>query len=67
MALRGLKTTFASLRLVEARTVADVPGCLWPRLPLTLRANLRILGKLFPKLMKMYQLNVFAAGASASP
>jgi O-methyltransferase involved in polyketide biosynthesis len=48
------------LRLVESRTVADVPDCLWPRLSLPLRANLRLFGMLFPKLMKMYQLNVFA-------
>jgi len=48
------------LRLLESRTVADVPDCLWPRLSLPLRANLRLFGMLFPKLMKVYQLNVFA-------
>jgi O-methyltransferase involved in polyketide biosynthesis len=48
------------LRLVESRTVADVPDCLWPRLPLSLRASLRFFGTLFPKQMKMYQLCVFA-------
>ncbi|MBZ5582250.1 MAG: class I SAM-dependent methyltransferase [Acidobacteriia bacterium] len=48
------------LRLVESRTVADVPECLWPRLSLPLRANLRLFGRFFPKQMKMYQLNVFA-------
>ena len=48
------------LRLVESRTVADVPDCLGPRLPLPLRANLRFFGRFFPKLMKLYQLNVFA-------
>ena len=48
------------LRLVESRTVADVPDCLGPRLPLPLRANLRFLGRFFPKLMKLYQLNVYA-------
>jgi len=48
------------LRLVESRTVADVPDCLWPRLSLLLRANLRLFGWLFPKQMKVYQLNVFA-------
>jgi len=47
------------LRLVESRTVADVPDCLWPRLSLPLRANLRLFRSLFPKLMKVYQLNVF--------
>jgi len=48
------------LHLVESRTVADVPDCLWPRLSLSLRVNLRFLGRFFPKLMKVYQLNVFA-------
>jgi O-methyltransferase involved in polyketide biosynthesis len=48
------------LRLVESRTMADVPDCLWPRLPFPLRANLQLFGMLFPRLMKMYQLCVFA-------
>ena len=48
------------LRLVESRTVADVPDCLWPRLSLLLRVNLRLLGRFFPKQMKVYQLSVFA-------
>ena len=48
------------LHLVESRTVADVPDCLWPRLSLPLRANLRFFGRFFPKLMKLYRLNVFA-------
>jgi O-methyltransferase involved in polyketide biosynthesis len=48
------------LHLVESRTVADVPDCLWPRLSLPVRANLRFFGSVFPKLMKLYRLNVFA-------
>ena len=48
------------LHRVESRTVADVPDCLWPRLSLPLRANLRFFGMVFPKLMKVYQLSVFA-------
>ena len=48
------------LRLMESRTVADVPDCLWPRLPFSLRASLRFFGTFFPKQMKMYQLCVFA-------
>jgi len=48
------------LRLVESRTVADVPECLWPRLPLPLRANLLLFRRLFPKQMKSYQIAVFA-------
>jgi len=48
------------LHLVESRTVADVPDCLWPRLSLPLRASLRFFGRFFPKQMKVYQLNLFA-------
>lgn len=48
------------LRVVEARTLADVPPRLWPRLSLWLRASLRCLGRLFPKQMKVYQLSVLA-------
>jgi O-methyltransferase involved in polyketide biosynthesis len=55
------------LRRVESRTVADVPDCLWPRLSLPLRVNLRLMGVLFPKLMKVYQLSVFAGGTACSP
>ncbi len=47
------------LRLLESRTVADVPDCLWPRLPLPLRANLRFFGRFFPKLMQFYRLSMF--------
>ena len=48
------------LSLVESRTVADVPECLWPRLSLPLRANLRFFAMAFPRQMKVYRLNVFA-------
>jgi O-methyltransferase involved in polyketide biosynthesis len=48
------------LRLVESRTIADVPACLWPRLPMSLRAGLRFFGKAFPRAMKLYQLCLFA-------
>ena len=48
------------LRLVESRTVADVPDCLWPRLSLPLRASLRFLGRFFARQMKVYQLAVLA-------
>jgi O-methyltransferase involved in polyketide biosynthesis len=48
------------LRLVESRTVADVPESLWPRLPLSLRGSLRFFGRFFPKAIKQYQLNLFA-------
>lgn len=47
------------LRLVDARSEAEVPECLWPRLPLPLRAQLRVLGRCLPKMKKVYQLCVF--------
>jgi O-methyltransferase involved in polyketide biosynthesis len=50
------------LRLVESRTVADVPDELWPRLPLPLRASLWVFSRFFPKLMNLYRLNLFVAG-----
>lgn len=48
------------LHLVESRTIADVPDCLRPRLSPLLRVSLRLFGSLFPTLMKLYQLSVFA-------
>ncbi|MGP8245539.1 MAG: class I SAM-dependent methyltransferase [Bryobacteraceae bacterium] len=52
------------LRLVESRTIGNVPESLKPRLSLPLRTTFRVFRKLFPKLMKAYQLNLFA-GQSA--
>ena len=48
------------LRLVESRTVADVPDSLRPRLSPLLRTSLWLLGRLVPKLMKVYQIGVLA-------
>jgi len=48
------------LRLVQSRTVAEAPDCLWPRLPIPLRASLGLFRRLFPKSMKLYQISVFA-------
>jgi O-methyltransferase involved in polyketide biosynthesis len=48
------------LRLVESRTIADVPDCLRPRLSPLLRTTLRFFGSVFPKQMKVYQLTQFA-------
>jgi O-methyltransferase involved in polyketide biosynthesis len=48
------------MRLLESRTIADLPDCLWPRLSWPLRANLRFFGRCFPNLMKFYQLGLFA-------
>jgi O-methyltransferase involved in polyketide biosynthesis len=48
------------LRLTESRTVADLPDCVWPRLSLMLRANLRFVGRFFPQLVQAYRFNLFA-------
>ena len=52
------------LRLVESRTILDVPEPLKPRLSLPMRTSFRIICRLFPKRMKVFQLNLFA-GQSA--
>jgi O-methyltransferase involved in polyketide biosynthesis len=49
------------LRLVESRAAADIPEPLKPRLSFSLRTALRILRKSFPKQLRSYQLNLFAA------
>ena len=51
------------LRLVESRTLADVPDVLRSRLSVRMRAAIRILVKLIPPLTKACQLNLFAAEA----
>ena len=53
------------LRLVESRTLADVPDILRSRLSLRMRAVLRILVKLAPVFAKVCQLNLFAAQPEA--
>ncbi len=53
------------LRLVESRTLMNVPDSLRSRLPLPMRAALRVLAQLFPKLIKAYQLNLFAGQSRA--
>ncbi|MDR3676899.1 MAG: class I SAM-dependent methyltransferase [Acidobacteriota bacterium] len=53
------------LRLVESRTMVDVPEPLLARLSLPMRTTIRVLRTLFPQLMKAYHLNLFA-GQSAS-
>ncbi len=49
---------------MESRTIVDVPEPLKARLSLPIRTTFRVLRELFPKLMKAYQLNLFA-GQSA--
>ena len=51
------------LRLVESRTLADIPDSLRLRLSLPMRAGFRVFARLFPNLTKAYQLNLFAGEA----
>ena len=53
------------LRLVESRSMVDVPDSLRPRLSLPMRATFRVLAKLIPKLTKAYRLNLFAGQPEA--
>ncbi len=48
------------LRLVESRSAADFPVPLKSRFSLPVRASLCVIRKLFPKLMQVYKLNLFA-------
>ena len=52
------------LRLVESRTMVDVPDALVPRLSLATRITFRGFRKFFPRLMKVYQLNLFTGSGS---
>jgi O-methyltransferase involved in polyketide biosynthesis len=61
---REIESWNIGLRLVESRTIVDVPEPLASGLSLPIRTSFRVLRELFPKLMKMYQLNLFA-GQSA--
>ena len=53
------------LRLVESRTPVDVPDSLRLRLSLPARALFRVFAKLFPKLAKACQLNLFVGQSEA--
>jgi O-methyltransferase involved in polyketide biosynthesis len=53
------------LRLVESRSPMDVPESLRSRLSLPMRAALRVLAELGPKVTKAYQLNLFAGQSEA--
>ena len=61
---REIESWNIGLHLEESRTMVDVPEPLKTRLSLPLRAAFGVFRKLFPKLMKVYQLNLFA-GQSA--
>ena len=51
------------LRLVESRTLADIPDILRSRLSWRMRTAIRLLVKWVPQLKKACQLNLFAAEA----
>ena len=53
------------LRLVESRTIGDVPDSLRSRLSLPMRAAFYVFAKLFPQLTKAYRLNLFAGQSEA--
>ncbi|MBZ5624741.1 MAG: class I SAM-dependent methyltransferase [Acidobacteriia bacterium] len=54
------------LRLVESRTMVDVPEPLRSRLSLPMRTSFRIFRRFFPKLVKAYQLNLFSTHREAT-
>jgi O-methyltransferase involved in polyketide biosynthesis len=62
---RNIEDWNIGLRLVESRTPVDVPEPLNSRLSWRMRTGFRVVRKLFPKLVKAYQLNLFAADAGA--
>lgn len=47
------------LRLVESRTLVDLPDSLRSRLSLTMRVVFRVLAKRFPRIVQIYRLNLF--------
>jgi O-methyltransferase involved in polyketide biosynthesis len=53
------------LRLMESRSLMEVPDSLRSRLSLPLRAALRVFARLFPELTKTYRLNLFAGQPEA--
>jgi len=53
------------LRLVESRTLKDIPDSLGSRLSLPMRAAFRVFAKLFPSIVKAYRLNLFAGQSEA--
>jgi len=53
------------LRLVESRSMCDVPDSLRPRLSLTMRAAFRVFTKFLPKFANAYRLNLFAGQSEA--
>jgi hypothetical protein len=62
---REIERWNSGLRLVESRALTDVSGDLRSRLSLTERVGFSVFGKLFPKLAKVYLLNLFAVQSDA--
>jgi O-methyltransferase involved in polyketide biosynthesis len=58
---RAIQDWGIGLRLVESRTVADVPASLRSHLSWPLRASLWFFNRFFPKAMGLYRLNLFVA------
>jgi len=62
---RELESWNIGLRLVESRTMMDIPEALRPRLSVPLRAVLALCGRVFPGLARTYQFGLFAGEAEA--
>jgi len=58
---RDIERWDIGLRLVESRTPVDVPEPLNSRLSWRMRTGFRVVRTLFPKAVRAYRLNVFAA------
>jgi len=53
------------LRLVESRSMCDVPDSLRPRLSWSMRTAFRVFARFFPKFANAYRLNLFAGQSEA--
>ncbi len=58
---REIEQWNVGLRLVESRSPMEVSGPLRSRLSWALRATFRLLSGLFPKISRVYRLNLFAS------
>jgi len=55
------------LRLLESRSLTDLPDPLKSRLPLSVRAALFVLPRLSPKIARAYRINLFAGAGPDGP
>jgi O-methyltransferase involved in polyketide biosynthesis len=62
---REIERWTIGLRLVESRTLQNLPDSLRSRLSLPMRAALYVFAKLFPKPMKSRQINLFVGQSEA--